>query len=244
MKPMLLLPLVQKKDVLFYNMTILFISDVHLNPIDNNNHKLFINFINYLPEHTKAIYILGDLFEYWVDDKLDNIFLNNIKIILFNLTKKIPVYFIHGNRDFLINQIFATQTNIKILPQFYKINLYNYNILLTHGDYLVNDLLYCCFRTIIRNNIIINLANLLPINPKLYLARKLRSISKKNSKIYDVSQYLVEKYLKIYNSTILIHGHTHQPNIHNHSRIVLGSWEETAEILSFNQHEYKLETIK
>lgn len=232
-------------------MTILFISDVHLNPIDNNNHKLFINFINYLPENTKELYILGDLFEYWVDDKLDNIFLNNIKTILSNLTKKIPVYFIHGNRDFLISQIFATQTNIKILPQFYKINLYNYNILLTHGDYLVNDLLYCCFRAIIRNNITITLANMLPINPKLSFATKLRAISKKNSKIYDVYQNLVERSLKTYNSTILIHGHTHQPNIHNftinnqkHSRIVLGSWEETAEILSFNQHEYKLETIK
>ena len=237
-------------------MTIFFISDLHLDEKHPDSYTLFANFFNNLPNYTKAVYILGDLFEYWVDDHLDDPFLTNIKNILKTASNKVVIYFIHGNRDFLIGKHFAKQANINILPGFYQINLYGHEVLLTHGDSLTPDKKYQYFSKIIRHPITIAIARILPIKLKLAIAEKLRMISKnrfkanKNSKAYDVCQLAVELVFSKYHPKILIHGHTHKPNIHdftmnnkNFTRIVLGSWGSTAQILVFNKDGYKLETI-
>lgn len=234
-------------------MTIFFISDLHLNENRLHSYRLFVNFFNSLPTDTTAIYILGDLFEFWVDDQLDSIFLTNVKNILKNATNKVAIYFIHGNRDFLIGQNFIKQTNINVLPEFSKIKIFEHNILLTHGDALVADKRHYYFSKIIRHPITKFIANVLPIKIKIAVAKKLRNISKnrfkanKNVKHYDVCPLIVQKVLQTHNAQILIHGHTHKPNVYNfndYTRIILGSWDDdNPQILMFNQHGYKLSTL-
>ena len=237
-------------------MTIFFISDLHLDENHPNSYTLFAKFFNNLPHYTKAVYILGDLFEFWVDDQLNNIFLTDVKNILKTASNKVNIYFIHGNRDFLIGDYFAKQTNIKILPEFHQTNLCGHKVLLTHGDSLTPDKRHKYFSNIIRHPIIKVIANILPVKLKIKIAEKLRSISKnrfkanKDPKTYDVCQLTVSQIMEKSLTKILIHGHTHKPNIHNFTvnntnftRIVLGSWEDTAKILVFNQDGYKLETI-
>ena len=238
-------------------MTIFFISDLHLSEKSPNSYKLFVNFFNSMPHDTQAVYILGDLFESWVGDNLNTEFISNVKNILATASNKIPIYFIRGNRDFLIGTRFAKETKVTILPDFYKVNLYGHNLLLVHGDYLCTlDKRHHYFSKIIRHPIVICIANILTIKLKLFIAEKLRKTSKdryktnKNPKIYDVCQSTIEQVAEKYSTDILIHGHTHKPNIHNFiinnkniTRIVLGSWEETAQILKFEQNGYKLETI-
>lgn len=237
-------------------MTVFFISDIHLNQANPESYNLLTKFFNSLPPNTQAIYILGDLFEYWIDDNINNAFLTKIKQLFQTISNKIAIYFIHGNRDFLIDTDFAKQINIRLLPQFYKINIYGYNILITHGDYLVSDRLYYYFSKIIRHRIIKIISKILPFYLKLFITKILRYCSKyrfkrnQDSHIYDVSQQLVEKYLLQYDCDILIHGHIHRPNIYNFNikdkqftRIVLGDWHNYTSILSFNEQNYNLEKI-
>lgn len=247
-------------------MTVFFISDLHLNEQFPGSYKLFAKFFNTLPIDTKAIYILGDLFEIWIDDHLNTQFLNNIKNILKTASQKFPIYFIRGNRDFLVGKHFAKQTNIKILPDLYKFNLYGHNILLAHGDSLCTlDRRHVYFTKIIRHPLTIAMANILPLKLKLAIANKLRSISKnkyknkhgnivKDLSIYDVCQNTIEQVMRQHYVNILIHGHTHKPNIHNFIineqgnnknfvRIVLGDWHNHAQILEFNPNGYQTKII-
>ncbi len=233
-------------------MTIFFISDLHLNEQFPDSCALFYKFFNTLPEDTKAVYILGDLFEVWIDDRLNNTFLESIKNILKSAAEKFPVYFIRGNRDFLIGKLFAKQTNIKILPDIHKISLYGHNVLLIHGDSLCSlDKKHIYFTKIIRNPITVFIANLLPIKLKILIANKLRSISKNKYKnndaaIYDVCQDTVAQIMQQYSADIMIHGHTHKPNVYNYKhfiRIVLSDWHDNAQILVFHSDGYELKNI-
>ena len=250
-------------------MSIFFISDLHLNERFSDSYRLFNKFFSTLPKTTEAVYILGDLFEVWIDDHLNTEFLNNIKNILKNISNNIPIYFIRGNRDFLIGQGFVEQTNVKILPDIHQLSLYGHNILLAHGDSLCTlDKRHVYFTNIIRHSITISIANILPIRLKLSIANKLRTISKnkykykKNSNtlkdpaIYDVCQNTIEQIMQQHSANILIHGHTHKPNIHNFminqpntinnktfTRIVLGDWHNSAQILEFGPDGYTLKTI-
>lgn len=234
-------------------MSVFFISDLHLNEQSKDSYNLFVKFFNNLPSDTQAVYILGDLFEMWIDDRISNEFLDNVKGILKQSAKKFPIYFIKGNRDFLVGEYFAAQTNIKILPDIYKLTIYNHNILLSHGDSLCSlDKKHIYFTKIIRHPIAIKVADILPIKLKLKIANKLRSISrhkyKKNSgiqdpSIYDVCPNTVAITLKQHSANILIHGHTHKPNVHkvgDFTRIVLGDWNNYAHILLFNSDGYQL----
>ena len=119
---------------------IYFISDIHLDPKNSEVTNKFINFITNKSCDMKELYILGDLFEFWIDDKYDitqnNLIITTLKNIVKNGTK---VFLTHGNRDFLIGNKFSEITHIKILPENYILNLGESKILITHGDLLCTD---------------------------------------------------------------------------------------------------------
>ena len=99
---------------------IYFISDIHLDPSNSEVTDKFINFMLEKSSDMKELYILGDLFEFWIDDKYD-IVQNNIIISTLNKISKngTKVFLTHGNRDFLIGKKFTKITNIEILPENY-----------------------------------------------------------------------------------------------------------------------------
>lgn len=240
-------------------MKVFFISDLHLNENAAHSYKLFRKFCNNLPLDTQSVYILGDLFEFWVDDNFNTNFIIEVKKTIKELSQKCKVYFIAGNRDFLIGEKFAQETEIIILPNTFSLNLFGYKTLLMHGDLLpTSDKIYYYFAKIIRHPLTISIANMIPIKIKLILAKFLRAISQKQhikhaSKYdtkYDTNIYNLEaiyKLIKQYNVELLIHGHTHKPHVYNHTkdftRIVLGDWGQEAAILEFNHDGYKLTTI-
>ena len=213
---------------------IYFISDIHL---DSNNKEVTNKFINFILEKSsdmKELYILGDLFEFWIDDKYD-INQNNIIIsTLNNLSKNgTKVFLTHGNRDFLIGKKFTKITNIKILPENYILNLGNTRVLITHGDLLcTDDIDYQKFRKFIRNKITLKIFNLLNNNIKTKVASYLRSksrkiTSQKPDNIMDVNYDTVLSFYKKFKTNIIIHGHTHRKNIHKlkmAEKIILGTF--------------------
>jgi UDP-2,3-diacylglucosamine hydrolase len=130
-----------------------FISDLHLNENQPNITNQFYRFLADCDNSVDAIYILGDLFEAWIgDDDKTPFHLAIMKAIKKTVKRGIPVYFLAGNRDFLIGQQFAKETGVVLLQDEHIINLYYQRTLLMHGDTLcINDTGYQKARRFLRN---------------------------------------------------------------------------------------------
>lgn len=228
-------------------MTTYFISDLHLHVAGPQNCKLFLEFLHTKAQHADALYILGDLFALWLGDDVELPKFPQVMDALKKISDRgIPVYFMHGNRDFLIGSQFAKATGCKILPDPYVINLYDQKILLTHGDQLCTlDHGYQRFRKFVQNSIIKRLFLSIPTTFRIKLGHWVKSKanrlgSNKQPALYDVNPQTVTKWLKQFDTPIMIHGHTHKPEV-AHNRIVLGDWtNESAKILSFTAHDFSL----
>ena len=233
---------------------IYFISDIHLDPNNSEVTDKFINFILEKSPDMKELYILGDLFEFWIDDKYD-IEQNNIIIeTLNNVSKKgTKVFLTHGNRDFLIGKKFTKITNIEILPENYILCLNDTRILITHGDLLcTDDIDYQKFRKFIRNKLTLKIFNLLNNNIKNKVASYLRGKSKKITSqkpdnIMDVNYKTVLSFFKKFKTNIIIHGHTHRKDIHEtkndgekYFRYVLGDWHNAPSYIIYKNNKIEL----
>lgn len=238
-------------------MTTRFISDLHLSAERPDITALFKRFLEQEARSSDALYILGDLFDAWIGDDDATPFHQEVITALRELTSHgVPVYFIAGNRDFLIGQRFVEQTGITLLPESKVIDLYGVPTLIMHGDTLCTlDTGYLRFRKIIRNRFLLALLTRLPLQWRRAIARKLRSGSKSQQplsqnqlSIMDATAEGVQAALSEHQVTRLIHGHTHRPGVHQHQvpgmgtaeRIVLGDWYEQGSILDVNPTGFEL----
>lgn len=236
---------------------IYFISDLHLEPQRNDITSAFLHFLDHIKPDASALYILGDFFEAWIGDDDNSRFVNSIKNSLKELIEcGVPVYFCHGNRDFVLGRRFARETGVNLLQEEEVIDLFGQNALLLHGDQLcTDDVEYQAFRTKVRDPNWQSKMLAYPLWVRKLIATYLRHRSRKAHKgksmeIMDVNQGAVEKTLEKYTVNIMIHGHTHRPAEHELSlasgrakRIVLGDWDKSgwyyrvdqasAELISF-----------
>ncbi|MBN4073649.1 MAG: UDP-2,3-diacylglucosamine diphosphatase [Gammaproteobacteria bacterium] len=218
----------------------LFISDLHLSADRPDIAQQFLSFIQKSAPNAEALYILGDLFEIWLgDDAISPAHGAIIKAIRHISDRGIPVYFMHGNRDFLIGNDFATACGCKILNDPCVIDLYGTPTLLTHGDILcTDDTEYQKFRAYIRNPQVLKQLMSLSIEERIAKGKEYRMASQEANKeksmaIMDVNQDAVKAMLREHGVEHMIHGHTHRPNVHTidlngkpAQRIVLGDWYE------------------
>ncbi|HEU5280827.1 MAG TPA: UDP-2,3-diacylglucosamine diphosphatase [Gammaproteobacteria bacterium] len=227
----------------------LFISDLHLSAAHPETTAIFFRFLNEADEHTDAIYILGDLVESWIGDDDNDPFCTAFKQALKTLSDRgIPLYFQHGNRDFLMGKQFSQDTGCTLLPEEHKINLYGTPVLLMHGDTLcTTDVAYLRARRFAYSKILRFLYLSLPLSLRRRIAEHFRNVSKKHTStapkmILDVTQSAVEATMKKHGVLHLIHGHTHQPATHTFSlnektatRHVLAAWHDGGEVLSWDE---------
>lgn len=234
-------------------MTTLFISDLHLSKEQPDILRLFVSFLQGPAASADALYILGDLFEAWLGDDLVLPEYQPALDALQQLTDSgVPVYVMHGNRDFLLGEKFATATGCKLIGDPTVIDLYGTPTLLMHGDLLCSDdLAYQQLRKQLRNEQWINQFLTFTPQERIAFAQKLRQQSKaetsyKSEAIMDVNAAAVSDYMKQYAVTRLVHGHTHRPALHEHGdgseRYVLGDWHgDHAMVLVCNKTGCKLE---
>ena len=226
-----------------------FISDLHLNAEHPELTEKFLQFLKTDALQADALYILGDFFEYWIGDDAqqphhDKIF----QALQLARQNGLPIYFMYGNRDFLVSQKLLKQYGIIFLPDPTVIDLYGKNALLMHGDLLcTNDVAYQRYRKCIYNPILQTIFLMLPLFLRQKAAKYMRGRSGQPSKpieSYLASEETAQKYLRQAETDLLIHGHTHRPKIHkheHHTRVVLGAWENDGEILKYNENgTYKL----
>ena len=223
---------------------ILFISDLHLDPHRPEIIELFLRFLNQQATEARALYILGDFFEIWIGDDDDSLLHQQVQTALKTLTKSgIPVYLMHGNRDFLMGKQFCETTGCQLLADPAQIDLRGTPALLMHGDLLcTDDISYQRFRCFVRHPWFQYVYLNLPLSLRRWLAYRARQGSKKHTdhtapQIMDVNQNTVIKMMREHQVNLLIHGHTHRPTIHKFlldnkpvTRIVLGAWHDKKNI--------------
>ena len=168
-----------------------------------------------------ALYILGDLFEYWVgDDGLALPFPHRMAERLHAASERVPVFFMHGNRDFLTAGRFARETGSELISDPTQIDLYGRRTVLMHGDTLcTDDVKYQAFRAQVRDPAWQQATLARPIEERLVLANRMRMESEGSKQatqmeIMDVTPSAVERAFADSGCDLMIHGHTHRPGRH------------------------------
>jgi UDP-2,3-diacylglucosamine hydrolase len=233
----------------------LFIADLHLSSQRPDITAAFQRFLREQAPQADALYILGDLFEVWIGDDNPEPLLDEVAVALVQLSQNgVPIYFCHGNRDFLLKQHYAKRAGMTLLAPSTVINLYGTPTLVMHGDSLCTlDVQYQKFRRwwdqpwwqwLILHS---------PLWYRQRLARKARRQSHANkmaktAMIMDVTPQEVPLVMQHHQVQHLIHGHTHRPAVHQHQltdgtigqRYVLGDWYEQCSVLTVKPQQWLL----
>ncbi len=203
-------------------MATLFISDLHLNAEQPDTIGLFLEFLRDQARQAEALYILGDLFEAWLGDDLPLPGYAPVLEAMKQLSDSgIPIYVMHGNRDFLLGPGFEQQSGATLIDDPTVIDLYGSPALLMHGDLLcTDDLPYQAMRQQLRTPQWITAFLEKPAQERIDFARQLRERSKKETgekseAIMDVNPGTVTRYMLDHQVSQLIHGHTHRPATHH-----------------------------
>ena len=238
-------------------MATLFISDLHLEADRPDIGKQFLAFMERDACEADELYILGDLFESWVGDDDPNTHYFTIKRAIRKLGDSgVPVYFMHGNRDFMVGREFANETGVNILPDPHPLNLYGQRVLLSHGDLLcTDDLQYQRIRAMTRDKEWQSKMRAKPLKDRLAIAREARRQSMERTismslEITDVNQQAVEAIIREHGVDVLLHGHTHRPAVHDvdlgnrrAKRIVLGDWYTQGSLVRWDSRGPHLEQL-
>ena len=223
----------------------LFISDLHLAAERNEAIQLFKRFVDEIAIHAERLYILGDFLEYWLgdDDRVEG--LEPVFQALQRLsTAGVSVFFMAGNRDFLVGNELAEKYSFNIIEEPYIENINGSKALLMHGDTLcTDDVEYQKFRAMVRDKSWQQQILARPLSEREQIARSMRqqsefANSEKNYEIMDVNQLTVQNTMQEHGADLLIHGHTHRKAVHKFeinnqpaTRIVLGDWHRKGSYL-------------
>lgn len=246
-------------------MTTLFISDLHLDSTRPAITELFGQFVRREGKSADALYLLGDLFEAWVgDDDPSEVGAYVASTLREVADSGVPVYFIRGNRDFLVGQDYAMRAGFRVLPDPAVVVLYGKPTLLLHGDLLcTDDVAYQAFRTQTRNPAWQAQFLSQPLQARLAFAAQARAASQAHQAklreggndvrfetVTDVTPATVEATFARFGIDTMIHGHTHRPAVHDMQvngrecrRIVLGDWYEQGSVLRVDADGYRLESL-
>lgn len=217
-------------------MSTLFISDLHLHAERPELTQAFEQFIAQQATGADSLYILGDFFEAWVGDDDYHPTRERVTGALQQLAQQgTAIYLMHGNRDFLMGETFAAQCQAELLPEACVIQPYQQRLLIMHGDQLcLDDGDYQQFRAQVRDARWQQQFLEKSLSERHAIADAMRAGSRdaqqqKAQYITDVNNDEVMRTMAEQDVDLLIHGHTHRPDIHHHeqkTRIVLGDWED------------------
>ena len=235
----------------------LLISDLHLDPARPEHLAALETLLDNHAGKADRLYVLGDLFEAWIGDDDDSPF-NRQAIDAFRRFSDAgsELFFMHGNRDFMLGDDFAAACGGTLLDEGTVVDLYGTHALLMHGDSLcTDDLEYMRMRRWLRNPASRLLLRNLPKRTRYKLGRKLRDESQnrtrmKAAEITDVNLGAVAHIMREKGVKTLIHGHTHRPAIHDlmidgkpAQRIVLGDWDQAGWALEVDENGKRLEAF-
>lgn len=225
-----------------------FISDLHLHPEEPVIEDRLFALLSWAATHTQSLYILGDFFHAWAGDDDLTPWSQAIAERLRQLAQQgVAIYFIHGNRDFLLGRRFAELAGLCLLPEEYVLHLNGVSVLLAHGDqYCSTDKSHQRFRKLTRNKLFSRCFLALPLGFRQKIVHQVRQRSTAN---YRRSMALIDvvadDLLQAMNNagvTNLIHGHTHQPARREHTlagrtyqQYILSAWDDIPDVLCYDK---------
>jgi len=233
----------------------LFLSDLHLSPDRPQTAAAFRTLAAGPARDARAVYILGDLFDWWVgDDQLREAFFASIAEALSGITAAgVPVFVARGNRDFMLGEAFERATGATLLPEQIVLDLDGVRTLLCHGDELcTDDAEYQAYRARIRTPEARRRLLRLPYFVRRMMARWLRGKSRRTKAnkaeyIMDVNADAVAQALRNHDAIRMIHGHTHRPARHEHlvdgmprERWVLADWHDRGHYLAVDGKDVRI----
>lgn len=214
-----------------------FVADIHLQTVDAT-WQAFYNYIHNTP--AQAVFLLGDVVDSWVGDDIlehpDHTFEQQLAHVLQHISQTKNLFFMHGNRDFLIGKVFCQAAGLSMLadPTILQLDtpisntqttftdhIANSRVLLSHGDALcIDDKAYMQLRQQVRNPQWQKHILQMPLVQRLALAQQMRQQSMQHQNSLgveghaDVDTPMAYQWLHDNHSAILVHGHTHKPNDH------------------------------
>ncbi|HET7562564.1 MAG TPA: UDP-2,3-diacylglucosamine diphosphatase [Rhodanobacteraceae bacterium] len=235
----------------------LFISDLHLDDARPHIVADFERFCIGEARRADALYVLGDLFEAYIGDDDDAELNSRVAAALRGVADAgVPVYYLAGNRDFLLGRDYADRCGMQILADGTTVDLYGTPTLILHGDVLcTDDAAYLAFRKQVRDPAWQNAFLSRPLAERRAFAAQARDASRAHTsstdmEIMDVNQGAVESALRDAGVTRMLHGHTHRPAIHEFmlddepaQRIVLGDWYEQGSLLRVSRDGLGLKSL-
>ena len=238
-------------------MKTLFVSDLHLDGASPEIARQFHAFLASEARSAEALYILGDLFEAWLgDDDPDPAARTTVRALRALTDSGVPVFVMHGNRDFLIGERFCRDTGATLLPDGTVVELYGERAVLLHGDALcTDDASYQRLRRIVRNPVVRGLFRIMTLNQRRALAARMRAGSRAHvgmtaPEIMDVNAEAVAQAFRMAGVRTMIHGHTHRPAVHPleidgapAKRIVLGDWYTQGSVLEVSAGGFELRVL-
>jgi len=223
-----------------------FISDLHLQASEPATFETWRRYLERPPtERADALFILGDLFEVWVGDDVlaqsdtpEHGFWRVCAKVIHTHAERTPVYFMVGNRDFLVGPVAAQACGMQLLSDPTVLEFQGKRWLLSHGDALcLADTDYMRFREQVRHPQWQRSFLERPLEEREAIARQLRQQSEARKQSTagdphcwaDVDHPAAQQWLQHAQAQTLIHGHTHRPAEHaiggDLRRVVLSDWE-------------------
>lgn len=235
-------------------MTRWFASDLHLDPSTPDIASRFLRFLAGPVRGSHALFLLGDLFEAWVGDDDPEPAHREVIAAIAEVTRSGTLVFVmRGNRDFLIGERFCAESGAVLLEDPAIVTIAGAPALLSHGDGLcVDDRAYQKLRALVRDESVRAGFARLPLDARRRLATEAREGSREHlaravDYITDVNQLAVESVMREAGVQLMIHGHTHRPNVHrfesdgeSRTRVVLGAWHDEAMVLRSDSAGYQL----
>lgn len=214
----------------------LFVSDLHLTAAMPKTVEAFFRFLHDEALQSRALYLLGDIFEYWVgDDDIDDPFNRSVVDAIRAVSKQgVAVYWLAGNRDFLVAEKFAQASGITLLTEPHVTTLADQTILLVHGDaQCTDDAAYMAFRKQVRNPAVQQAFLSQTLEQRKLMIASMREGSRDaqrgmQAEIMDVNPQAIDQLFVDYKVRLMIHGHTHRPARHETPsglRHVLPDWD-------------------
>ena len=233
-----------------------FISDLHLSAKNTNVTALFNHFVENIAPHCQQLFIIGDFFEYWLGADIMDTFQRSCLEKLRALSiRGIKIYFIYGNRDFLITQKTLEAYSIHLLPDVQVQTILGKKVLICHGDHLCTlDIKYQRYKKIARHPLI----KWLFLHSTQKFRRKLATkIHNKNPHtanadnqeyaLADATKSAIYHEIDQHQLEVMIHGHTHRMGFHWHNetlRIVLGDWHQYGNYLAWSKDKMILTSFR
>lgn len=235
----------------------LFVSDLHIHEAQSEIGQQFARFLADEASGAAGLYILGDLFESWIGDDDPNPHYAQTKAQLRKLTDAgVPVYFMHGNRDFLVGERFVKETGVRLLDDPVVHDIHGTPVLLSHGDaYCTDDHEYQQIRRMTRDPQWQATMLARSVSERLAVAASARKQSKDKTgsldeAIMDVNAEAIKGVMREHNVSTMLHGHTHRPAVHQFelddqlaTRIVLGDWYEQGSVVRWDANGFSLDTM-